>query len=59
VTGQHPNSEESVRSTLGLLAKLGVDINHRDKSGETPLTRARCCGTKIEVRALLDLGAKE
>jgi ankyrin repeat protein len=53
------NREESVRSTLGLLASLGVDINHRANGGGTPLSRAGHCGTEIEVRVLLELGAKE
>jgi ankyrin repeat protein len=51
--------EESVRSTFELLASLGVDINHRANGGGTPLSRAGHCGTKIEVRVLLELGAKE
>lgn len=53
------NSEASVRSTLGFLASLGVDIHHRSNSGETPLARARCHGTELEVRVLLELGARE
>lgn len=58
VNGADANSEASVRSTMGFLAKLGVDINHRDHHGITPLARARFSGTEIVVRVLLELGAK-
>ena len=34
------NSEESVRSTLGRLKEIGVDINHKNAQGLTPLERA-------------------
>lgn len=49
--------EESARDTLAYLNKLGVDIEHRDQSGHTPLARALECGVLAEVQALCDLGA--
>lgn len=51
------NAEESARSTLGYLKELGVDIEHRNNSGHTPLARAIQDGTGIEVRVLCELGA--
>lgn len=51
------NAEESVRDTLGYLKQLGVDIEHRNKRGHTPLARAIDEGTALEVRVLCELGA--
>lgn len=49
--------EESVRDTLSYLKALGVDIEHRNKIGQTPLARAVMEGNGIEVRTLCELGA--
>lgn len=57
VNGPDANSEESVQATLDFLMDLGVDINHRDNTGETPLWRALHFGTEIEVEALRKRGA--
>src|SRR5882724_101730 len=57
VNGPDANTEESVRSTFAFLAKLGVDINHKDNHGVSPLDRAKEYGTDIEVNALLQFGA--
>jgi ankyrin repeat protein len=51
------NAEESVRATLGYLRELGVDIEHRNARGQTPLARAIQEGTGLEVRVLCELGA--
>ena len=51
------NDEESVRGTLGYLKELGVDIEHRNTNGQTPLARAISFGTSLEVRVLCELGA--
>jgi ankyrin repeat protein len=51
------NSEVSVRETLGYLKELGVDIEHRNGAGLTPLCRAVFEGTGITVRVLCELGA--
>ena len=51
------NVEESVRDTLSYLKELGVDIEHRNKNGQTPLAHAIQSGTKIEVKVLCELGA--
>lgn len=51
------NEEASVRSTLEYLKELGVDIEHRNNRGHTPLARAIDEGTGIEVRVLCELGA--
>jgi ankyrin repeat protein len=57
VNGPDANTEESIRSTLELLIQLGVDINHKDAQGVSPLERAkRSCGDS-EVKVLLQLGA--
>jgi uncharacterized protein len=58
VNGANANSEESVRSTFEFLSRLGVDINHKDARGATPLDRARSFGTGIEAEVLRRLGAK-
>ena len=58
VNGADANKEETIRSTLELVKQLGVDINHKDVKGVSPLERAREHGTKIEVRALRELGAR-
>ena len=34
------NAEESVRNTLSYLKELGVDLEHRNNHGHTPLARA-------------------
>jgi ankyrin repeat protein len=57
VNGSDANAEESIRSTFEFLARLGVNINHRDVKGVSPLERAKRYGTEIEVRILVDLGA--
>lgn len=51
------NAETSVRSVLGRLLDLGVDLEHRNQHGETPLARAIAEGTGLEVRVLCELGA--
>jgi ankyrin repeat protein len=51
------NAEDSVRDTLGYLKELGVNIEHRNKSNQTPLARAIQVGTGIEVQVLCELGA--
>jgi hypothetical protein len=51
------NAEPSVRGTLGFLRELGVDIEHRNNRGQTPLARALEEGTGLEVRVLCELGA--
>jgi ankyrin repeat protein len=51
------NAEESVRDTLGYLRELGVDIEHRNGAGQTPLARAIESGTAVEVQVLCELGA--
>jgi ankyrin repeat protein len=51
------NCEESVRTTLGYLKELGVDVNHRNEAGRSPLARAIQMGTSIEVCVLIELGA--
>lgn len=57
VNGPEANAEESVRATFSHLRELGVDINHRTNSGETPLSRAIYSGNGVEVRVLCELGA--
>ena len=51
------NEEESVRSTLGYLKEIGVDIECRHYGDQTPLARAIDEGTGTEVRVLCELGA--
>lgn len=51
------NAEESVRDTFGYLKQLGVDIEHRNKENQTPLSRAIQSGTGLEVSVLCELGA--
>ncbi|RPI82103.1 MAG: hypothetical protein EHM42_09860, partial [Planctomycetaceae bacterium] len=51
------NDEQSVRSVLGYLRQLGVDIELRNRAGQTPLARALLEGTALEVRTLCELGA--
>lgn len=58
VNGPDANRKETVEATYDLLVQLGVDINHRDHTGETPLLRALHFGTEIEVEALRKRGAK-
>jgi ankyrin repeat protein len=58
VNGAEANAEASVRAILTLLRDFGVDINHADRSGTTPLDRARAFGTRIEARVLEELGAR-
>jgi ankyrin repeat protein len=52
------NSEEFVQTLFELILKLGVDINHKNKSGVTPLIMAQKPGLEIEKKILLQLGAK-
>lgn len=54
VGGAEASSEESVRSTLGRLKELGVNINHKNAQGITPIEMA----WGIEVDVLFELGAK-
>lgn len=51
------NAEPSVRATLTYLKELGVNIEHRNRGGQTPLARALHEGTGTEVQVLCDLGA--
>jgi ankyrin repeat protein len=51
------NAEEAVRDTLGYLKELGVNIEHRNSSNQTPLARGIQEGTGIEVKVLCELGA--
>jgi ankyrin repeat protein len=51
------NAEESVRDTFGYLKELGVNIEQRNKGGQTPLARAISEGTGLEVRVLCEMGA--
>jgi ankyrin repeat protein len=51
------NAEASVRDTLTYLSQFGVNIEHRNNAGQTPLARAIAEGTEIEVRILCELGA--
>jgi ankyrin len=57
VNGPEANTEESVRSTFQYLLSLGLDINHKDEQGVSPLEKAKSFGTEIEVKVLLELGA--
>jgi ankyrin repeat protein len=57
VNGPDANTEESIRATFELLVHLGVDINHKDAQGVTPLERAKMYGGDLEVKVLLQLGA--
>jgi ankyrin repeat protein len=57
VNGPDANTEESICSTFEFLMKLGVDINHKNNHGLSPLERARRYGTEAEVKALVRLGA--
>lgn len=57
VNGSDANTEDSIRSTFELLIQLGVDINHKDAQGVSPLQRAKEHGTEAEVKVLLQLGA--
>ncbi len=51
------NSEESVRAAFSYLKELGVDLEHRNNRGETPLAYAIWHGTDVEVRVLCEVGA--
>jgi len=51
------NSEASIRSIFGYLSELGVDINLKNKTGQTPLDVAKQRGTEIEREILIELGA--
>jgi ankyrin repeat protein len=57
VNGPEANTEESIRSTFERLIELGVDINHKDAQGVSPLERAKRYGGETEVKVLLQLGA--
>lgn len=46
-----------LRACMGCLKSLGVDIEHRSDSGETPLAHAVNCGISDAVQVLCDLGA--
>jgi cytohesin len=58
VNGYEANTEESVRSTLEFLHRLGVDTNHRNIHNVTPLMHARAFGTPTVVQILQELGAR-
>jgi ankyrin repeat protein len=49
--------EDGLRATLSLLVDQGVDIEHRDQGGRTPLARAIAKATAVEVQVLTELGA--
>jgi ankyrin repeat protein len=51
------NSVDSVRSILTLLREAGLDIEARERSGLTPLSRAILEGKGNAVRVLVELGA--
>ncbi len=51
------NHEDSVRATLTYLKSLGVDLEHRNNRGQTPLARALAEGTATEVTVLCEIGA--
>jgi ankyrin repeat protein len=51
------HTEDSVRRTMSLLKQLGVDLEHRDAQGETPLARAIAKQRDTETKVLLELGA--
>lgn len=51
------NAEESVSEVLEYLRELGVDLEHRNAGGKTPLARALQEGTGTEVKVLCELGA--
>jgi uncharacterized protein len=57
VNGPDANTEESIGSTFELLVQLGVDINHKDAQGVSPLERAKRSYGDTEVKVLLQLGA--
>lgn len=57
VDGREASAEESVRDTLGYLKELGVNIEHRNKAGYTPLARAIQQFNGLDVRVLCELGA--
>lgn len=51
------DDEENVRPIMSYLKELGVDIEHRNKSGKTPLACAIAEGFEAEVAVLCELGA--
>jgi ankyrin repeat protein len=51
------NCEESVRSTLGYLKEIGVDLNYGEEANWTPLEKAIQTGRALEVEVLCELGA--
>ena len=51
------NCEESVRSTLGYLKEIGVDLNYGIEGSCTPLEKATRSGRALEVEVLCELGA--
>lgn len=48
---------ENVRPIMSYIKELGVDIEHRNKSGQTPLAHAIAKGFEAEVSVLCELGA--
>ena len=52
------NSEEFIRNLFELILKLGVDINHKNKNGVSPLEVAKKPGLETEHKILIQLGAK-
>ncbi|MCC5786161.1 MAG: ankyrin repeat domain-containing protein [Phycisphaerales bacterium] len=51
------DDEENVRPIMSYLKELGVDIEHRNKNGQTPLAHAVEEGFVPEVAVLCELGA--
>ncbi|TVS08197.1 MAG: hypothetical protein EA423_01965 [Phycisphaerales bacterium] len=51
------DDEENVRPIMSYLKELGVDIEHRNKNGQTPLAHAVEEGFAPEVTVLCELGA--
>jgi uncharacterized protein len=59
VNGPEANTEASIRSTFELLVALGVNIDHKDNHGVSPLARAKQRGSEVEVHVLFELGATD
>ena len=50
-------AETGLVDTVLLLLDRGVDVQHTNKNGHSPLLVASCCGHTNIVRLLLDRGA--
>ncbi len=48
---------ETVETTFKFLHRVGVSLEHRNRAGHTPLSRAIWEGDATDVRVLVDLGA--